>query len=986
MDACHRKLIWNRPNQAIAKQLGFKEFMWSAWSRRDSRSAGRWVNVEELNDAIKEEQRKQNGGIESAEQSAFDRLLNSRDGLYDLFRARSRALRDGLGSSSFWNNSTLSEAAPQTSMGAKDSSEYNTNSEPEYDIDPITNKKVFRKPVDSFRGYRAQFQSSIQTDPTREILEESETQSYKPFFAYEPDGKIPNKVEDGLKDFDSAESYEPYFAYEPDGKIPDPVQDGLREFDSGESYKPYFAYEPDGKIPDAVQEGLKEYEIGVSYEPYFAYKLDGKTPDPVEEGLKEYEASVSYEPYFAYEPDGHIPDSAATSHVASQNHVDPCPVQQGLKDHDDRTSYGPVMYREPDGKLPEEPCPVQEGLKAYDNITSYKPRAANDPLNNFYPELSKSTGGLHDFCCRMSYGTATTASPSDRKPTILQDESDRQEDLDLLRASDVRAASGILKGVRKETEAEKLAKRRELEDQYQQLSIENSELQNIASHLKGRINDKIAEVSSKLPSDDSKGTMTGNYVRDFPEDFEAKWTVNNNGAESLTPQSRVDAWGYDKTPQGLELSYEQEVQSSEKEFIDGLGSANAFASKLDIPRIQTSLDRSVPAFVNPAQEVREIRARYAEKADTAEEIKLQTEIDPYSKEPQGLETNFAEEKQLEIEIDPYSKTPQGLETHFLEEQQLESRLEKELDPYSKEPQGLETLFAEERKLEHERDPYSKLPQGLETSYTEECAAQEADALLEQEARLSDSVAKKTTIQRDQGLVHEVRSIYEDAYGKIDSLHRQAPEAAIVHKTEQNTQDIEPTVYTILAYDPTTQSVSTAETTSIVPDTAQPLTPAEALLRLSSPAKFIPHFGSLQAEGYEIVSGSEDVLVWRKVRPSAPMPHLAHTKAMNPIDGTRSAPIVATGNFASPTGFVNHDILDDSEHDFKSNIDVRREEDVFSGKSSWSEDAEQPRRKKMGTGKKMLIGAAWLGGLSYTLGVVSEYFKTGGIDGLGPQGF
>ncbi|KIN08544.1 hypothetical protein OIDMADRAFT_16677, partial [Oidiodendron maius Zn] len=358
MDACHRKLIWNRPNQAIAKQLGFKEFMWSAWSRRDSRSAGRWVNVEELNDTIKAEQRKQNGGIESAEQSAFDRLLNSRDGLYDLFRARSRALRDGLGSSSFWNNSTLSEAAPQTSMGANDSSEYNTNSEPEYDIDPITNKKVFRKPVDSFRGYRAQFQSSIQTDPTREILEESETQSYKPFFAYEPDGKIPNK--------------------------------------------------PDGKIPDTVQEGVKEYEIGVSYEPYFAYKLDGKTPDPVEEGLKEYEASVSYEPYFAYEPDGNIPDSAATSHVASQNDIDPCPVQQGLKDHDDRTSYGPVMYREPDGKLPEEPCPVQEGLKAYDNITSYKPRVTNDPLNNFNPELSKSTGGLHDFCCRMSYGTATT--------------------------------------------------------------------------------------------------------------------------------------------------------------------------------------------------------------------------------------------------------------------------------------------------------------------------------------------------------------------------------------------------------------------------------------------------------------------------------------------------------------------------------------------------------------------------------------------------
>jgi hypothetical protein len=29
---------------------------------------------------------------------------------------------------------------------------------------------------------------------------------------------------------------------------------------------------------------------------------------------------------------------------------------------------------------------------------------------------------------------------------------------------------------------------------------------------------------------------------------------------------------------------------------------------------------------------------------------------------------------------------------------------------------------------------------------------------------------------------------------------------------------------------------------------------------------------------------------------------------------------------------------------------------------------------------------WLAGLSYSLGVVSEYFKSGGVDGKGPRGF
>ena len=1020
MDACNRKLMWNRPNQPAMKHLGFKEFMCSAWSGRGPRST-RWVNIEQLNAAIKDEQNKQDGGIEGAEQSAFDRLLNSRDGLYDLFQARSRALRDGLSTSSFFHTSTSSKAASRKSTSGKSSqSEPSTNSEPEYDIDPITNRKVYRNPAASFKGYRAQFQpnSSEQIDPTRDILEESETQSYKPYFAYEPDGKIPTHEEEGLKDYDGGESYRPFFAYEPDGKKaekPDPVQDGLKDFDTGESYKPYFAYEPDGKLPNPAQDGLneheatvsykpffaceaegkmsdqaqdalKEYEAGVSYEPYFAYEPDGKIPHQVEEGLKEYETGVSYEPYFAYEPDGNMPDQVTKS-------SDSCPVQQGLKDHDNRTSYGAVRYREPDGKLPEEPCPVQKGLKAYDNITSYEPRPVNDPANNFDPAKSTLTGGLHDFCCRMTYGTTPRMGSSDHNGTSngqsysLRDKSDREEDLDLLRSSDVRAASGVLKSATKETEAEKLAKRKELEEQYQQLTIENSELQNVASHLKGRIDARIAEVSSELPPEGSRRDMTGNFVQDFPEEFEERWTMGTNGTKSLTPKPRVDAWGYDNTPQGLELSYEQEVQKSENEFIDGLASAESFASKPDVPRLQTSLERNaaVDTFDNPAHEVREIRARYRPDADSTEEIKLQNEMDPYSKEPQGLETHYAEEKRLDHEMDPYSKKPQGLETNFAEEQRLESRLENEMDPYSKEPQGLETHFETERRFENEKDPYSKMPQGLETSFAEECAA-EADPLQEQETGRDNlaTIAK----QKDQELVREVRSIYEDAYGAIDAQHRQVTEAAsTVKSADHRTPDAEPTMYTILAYDPTTQSVGTAETTSIIHDSAPALTPSEALLKLSNPAKFIPHFGSLQAAGYEIVSGSGDVLVWRKVRPSTPMSHLAHTKAMNPIDGMRSSPIAATGNFASPTGFVNHDLPDDSDHHtFKSNIDVRRVEDVFSGKPNWTDDAEVPKGRKMGRGKKMLIGAAWLGGLSYSVGVVAEYFKTGGIDGIGPQGF
>jgi hypothetical protein len=202
------------------------------------------------------------------------------------------------------------------------------------------------------------------------------------------------------------------------------------------------------------------------------------------------------------------------------------------------------------------------------------------------------------------------------------------------------------------------------------------------------------------------------------------------------------------------------------------------------------------------------------------------------------------------------------------------------------------------------------------------------------------------------------------------------------------------VYKILAYDPTMQSISVAETTSIVTDSSQALTPAEVLLRLSNPAKFFPHFGPLQSQGYEIISGSGDVLVFRKVRAASPIKAAEAAsnaaldrkkKVTNPIDGMQTSPVAATGNFASPTGFVNHDLPQGSEtfQPFKSNIDVRREEAVFSGKSNWQEGA---RPKKGSRAKKIVIGAAWVAACSYAVGVVAEFFRTGGVNGIGPQGF
>lgn len=220
----------------------------------------------------------------------------------------------------------------------------------------------------------------------------------------------------------------------------------------------------------------------------------------------------------------------------------------------------------------------------------------------------------------------------------------------------------------------------------------------------------------------------------------------------------------------------------------------------------------------------------------------------------------------------------------------------------------------------------------------------------------------------------------------------------------------PTRYRILAYDPVMQKVNVAETTSLAPDFSCALSPADALLRLSEPLKFFPLFATLEEEGFEIISGGSDVLIFRQAQQSLHKKRRAGStdaeaesaehnpdaveSRVNPIDMTGRAKIMspASANFASPTGYVNYENLPENEvsnlppppQRIKYNIDVRREEPVFSGPKYRIDDAQKPRKK--GVFKRLLVGGVWVAGISYGLGVVSEYFTTGGVDGLGPKGF
>ncbi|KAL9100339.1 MAG: hypothetical protein Q9163_004275 [Psora crenata] len=191
-------------------------------------------------------------------------------------------------------------------------------------------------------------------------------------------------------------------------------------------------------------------------------------------------------------------------------------------------------------------------------------------------------------------------------------------------------------------------------------------------------------------------------------------------------------------------------------------------------------------------------------------------------------------------------------------------------------------------------------------------------------------------------------------------------------------------YRILAYDDSVQKVNSAKTSSQTPFAGErPLTFLQALKILNNPGKFLPHLVALHNKGYDIVSGASNTLVLKKVREAVESKE-DYFNRPNPIDGT-TTPEVSTGNFASPTGFVNHNpVIEPEELEQQqpssrlSTGKVRREEVVFSGQShrNWQDgkrmnrkDKRKARRRK--TFNRMLMTGTLTAAACYATGVAIE---------------
>jgi hypothetical protein len=195
----------------------------------------------------------------------------------------------------------------------------------------------------------------------------------------------------------------------------------------------------------------------------------------------------------------------------------------------------------------------------------------------------------------------------------------------------------------------------------------------------------------------------------------------------------------------------------------------------------------------------------------------------------------------------------------------------------------------------------------------------------------------------------------------------------------------PSIYKILAYDSSALQVTMAETTSsILSPNESPLSPAEALSRLNNAAKFLPHFSALQNAGYEIVSGTGDLLIFKKVRDVvADEPEAASLATNLPPweielqEAQSPSPAPAPSNSPTKSG--------------SSTKTIKRTEPVFSGQSantassalsgSGSSSSESGPKAKSKRSKMSLIfwGALWTGASATAYSVVRNFFREGNAE-------
>ncbi|KAH7324712.1 hypothetical protein B0I35DRAFT_168716 [Stachybotrys elegans] len=791
------------------------------------------------------------------------------------------------------------------------------------------------------------------------LTPEEESKNYDDLDKYEKT-KIdnldtPRKLtpEEESKNYDDLHKYNALRWNEPDGLREPTAEEKSKDYDDLHQYGPVTWNEPDGLKQPTAEERSKNYKDLSEYGPVVWSEPDGLRRLTSEEQSKDYDDLASYTKPFVAK------DSILAAHEATQQDTTvkgqvlppkaAAPVHDPSKEYLDLSQYGPVRWNEPDGLRKLTP---EELSKNYDDLESYGGAVRwNEPDGLRPPTLEEKSKEYADLP-----GYAAEESPA---PEIIPTRQHPEE---------VSKQYADLKGYEKYGNKGAEVSRVHPEE----ASKQYKDLNKYAADAKvGPLSERIhPEEASKKYTDLSKYPLEGSQELNLDDYVHPEELSKNYGDLNQYAPKKFDSpsKAYKAHPEELTQVYDDLDQYEPQSFdsptqaypthpeeatkiykdLNRYGAiqhsktfgkpmelpdltpigTNPYASKDQLqPQREPSPTKHCPNKANmdpmdalTADDIRSAvlrrgvdegrkvslaQAKSASEAswetsmENAQEA-LKQRIEGGSKLTGNYIRDFPEDfakswstvkSSTGAVLSPYgaagvgaSETGEETGCDDWEPSSLDESFPADkkttLEPALDRPWSRKTRFemGHREKLQAMMDPYSTAPQGLETSYQEECAGKPTWPTFERHF----SAKPKEEAQKEPSSYSE----------------------------REEVSDGEPVSYRILAFNEATQGVEVAEMHSCVVGSSSPLWPADALARLSQPSLYLSHLTPLMNDGYEIVSGNSSMLVLRKLREavashSSDPTTISSPPRINPVD-MMGKPV--TGNFASPTGFVNYDTI------------------------------------------------------------------------------
>jgi hypothetical protein len=813
------------------------------------------------------------------------------------------------------------------------------DSSPKYDdLDKYKPAKDVKKPEPAEPKYDDldKYKPEIDETSTKEKpAEYDDLDQYGPVKYNEPDGQRKPTTEEDSKKYEDLDKYSSANVDSPLTQPQLTAEEKSKAYQDLNQYKPVYWNEPDGLKAQSAEELSKDYDDLGKYKAVYWNEPNGLRERTAEEVSKDYKDVGSYGPVQWSEPDGLrrlTPEEESKKYDDLDDYVNPFEASQSVLKAHEKAQMDTTMRGKP--LAPKVDAPVEDFASKYDDLHLYGPVRWNEPdgLRKLTPEeLSKNYDDLH------LYGAVRWNEPNGLRRPTAEEKSKSYKDTHLYAARDVSPpisrvhpeeaskAYKDLPGYRHFSNADATPRvhPEEASKQYNDLNAYAS-FENDAPQAE-QVKAKQYKDLHKYPSAGYEET-TRQHVH--PEELSKAYTdlgsyrptefVSQAQAYPVHPEeaSKVyqDLHKYTAVrhnePNGNMSIPLDEVARGLREFDSKAGSqkspdatSNAYCGTPN-RSIPDSMETSV--HMDDSGSAETIRAAVLRRAhQNSQRIKNQAGSDLEA--GRTLTGNYARDFPEEFATS-WSKSNSSSKSTLLPNnnsgglsgEQVSTAIDNDElasmdESFPMEATRLQPALDRSGKVH--KDSYSHEPQGLQTSFSEECGS--------------------STVP-----------VWEKRY----EPKAESSKTAKVPKAAS---------YTILAFDSASKMMNVAQTTSNADDNNTPMSLPAALLLLAEPAKFLPFIQSLQKQGYEVVSGSRQMLVCRQIRP------------------------------------ISGEFMNSSVDPFDETI---RHGGVFPTTDGETQRSRRGRNsgKKMGLGRKVFVGTVGIMGGAFATASLVEYLSTKGM--------